>query len=444
MIETRESAAISRGGDTLVDETSVFAVHNISLMHRLDAIDSGSIPQRSFSVEEIAVILGTDVAWVQATVRLVGIDTGEFNTEDFDLPGYTLPVLGAEKAWQDSYNAMPEFIPKTDAATILGTSPRIVSRLASRLGYEPEENDINAAVTAHSYTKTTMLELRARIMEIVPTSSSVTLEHLMDVTGMGRTWVVNHLDDAGYAAEDRWSDESKRVCKHYPEDAEDYITELRRSLPNRAPEGWVAARQVRDRLGRGETWVNARLQKHTFHAVELLDAVNRVQTFYPPFVFDELYAMSEADRALLPLGENFTIPEVIESTGYLRATLLTVLTALSIQPEKRRATDDRVFDTLSPEQVEMVAKFDMQQYVLNSLKRSIKEFGEGHVDASIEIDSLRADLMSQGGESKDDRAKRLQLEKDLAAAKAVARSFARRRLSAMRRLEELESETRVA
>lgn len=436
MLQQAEVAVISRYAEEAID-TSAFTQFPIPLITRLETIDPSTIPEASFTVSQLSELFGVAFERVVATLEVVGATTESGFDLNAPLPGYIVPVLKQEFEWQDRYNDLPDHISTSCASKIAGRSRVTVKRFAVERGYTPERVEVNQAVTMHLYPKSMLLEMCAKMMEVAPPSGSVTLEHLMSATGMGRTWVVNHLEEAGYEYDERWDEASKRLCRRYPQEAEDYLLELKRSLPNKAPEGWVTARQLRDKLMRGENWVNARLKQYEVFALELLDSRSIPFTYYPPHVFEELAQLSAEERGLEPIGSNFTIPEAMKATGYGRAVLRNVLEAMQITPERRVNSDGRVFDTLSPEHVEAVKGFDMQQYVRDSLKKAIKQFGEGHVEMSIQIDQLRAELKSL--EHAEEAARQAQLQSDMAASKALARSFARRRLDALRKLEGLEA-----
>lgn len=436
MLQQAEAAAIPRYAEEAID-TSVFALHPIPLLRRIETIEPSTIPDASFSVAELAQLFDAPKERIVETLEIIGVNAENGFDLDAPLPGYIAPVLQAELEWQERYNELPDYISTATAAKIVARSQVTVSRFAADRGYTPERVEFTSAVHLHLYPKSLLLEMRAKVMEVKPQAGSVTIEQLMSTTGMGRTWIVNHLEKAGYDYEELWDETSRRLCRHYPEEAEDYLLELKKSLPNKAPEGWVTARQIRRELSRGEDWVNARLKQYEVFALELLDARNIPFTHYPPHVFEELARVSAEERELAPIGSNFTIPEAIKATGYGRAVLRNVLEIMQITPERRINSDGRVFDTLSHEDIEAVRGFDMQQHVRDSLKKAIKQFGEGHVEMSIQIDKLREELRAL--EHAEETARQAQLEKDMAASKALARSFARRRLDALRKLEELEA-----
>jgi DNA-binding transcriptional MerR regulator len=435
MLQQAEVAAIPQYGDEAID-FSVFTAYPIPLMTRIDTVEPSTIPGASFSVDELSELLGVRQERVISTLKVVGATAeGGF---DFNgsLPGYIVPVLQTELKWQDTYNELPAYISTSTAAELMGRARITVKRFATEHDYISEREDLNQAVYLHLYPKSMLLEMRAELMDVAAPVGSVTIEHLMQVTGMGRTWIVNHLRDAGYDYEERWDEVAKRQCRHYPDEAEDYLLELKMSLPNKAPEGWVTARQLRGRLMRGEDWVSARLKKYEVFALELLDSRNIPFTYYPPHVFEELSRLSAEERELVPIGENLTIPEAMKATGYTRAALRNILEILQITPERRTNSDGRIFGTLNTEMIQAINDFDMQRYLRDSLKQAIKSYGEGHVEASIQIDQLRAELREL--EHTQELERRAQIQSDIAASKALARSFARRRLDALRKLEQLE------
>lgn len=190
-----------------------------------------------------------------------------------------------------------------------------VEKCAYELGVYPAKGrQQTSGQVSYLYPKTLIPQLRHIILSYMPQEDRVTLGDINQETGMKKSTIKKHLEQAGLTSEKRWSYTTGSLYDFYPEESTDFIKSIISELPPPAGD-WLTVGTMADTLGKDYDWVKSRVVKFEDYAREKRDDNGRIRLYYPPFVLSALREEVDALDGIPFAGDQLTVSGLAIAVG---------------------------------------------------------------------------------------------------------------------------------
>lgn len=310
----------------------------------LSAFDRTNIRFRT--PEDIAKELKMSVASVMRMGSYVGAEPMAGGDNRIVYPQHTLEVIRDEVEWQQSFDALDDYMSSNAISEFLAREPDWVEQKAYELRVYPSKMLLPNGWDVLAYPKSTVAMLRHLMYHFPPANDWDSIANLETIIGMDRDWIEKRINENNFDFQLRTVEQTGAVNPHYDPIVRKYLLQLKAELPPLA-NGWFTQKSIAQMIGKDRDWLKTRLEPYAELAESRLTPSHRVAVHYPPFVLE---AMINEVAKLPVLAEDWkTAGQIAKIINKNTSWVNLRISRHGLLSEKRRDSNNREFAHYPPE-----------------------------------------------------------------------------------------------